>query len=123
MCLKAFARQRHQAKQRGIEWDLDFAEWWAIWESSGKLNQRGRGKNKYCMARKGDSGPYTLGNVKIITFQQNIIDYHKRNTKKEGRYERLKRMRDQGMTLAAIGAVEACSRQRVLQILQRGNGK
>lgn len=60
------------AKRRGIEFIITFEEWCNIWEKSGKFAQRGRKKAQYCMARFGDKGPYAIGNVEIITNEENI---------------------------------------------------
>ena len=69
--------QMHNAAYRGIEWKLTLPVWWHIWQESGKWDQRGRGKDKYCMARDGDAGPYAVGNVRIILCEQNASEsYH-----------------------------------------------
>ena len=73
----AFARQRQNARKRGIEWKLTLGEWWDIWTSSGKWSERGRGRG-YVMARIGDVGAYAPGNVKIITQVQNMDEYYER---------------------------------------------
>lgn len=62
--------QRKRAKQRGIDFQLTFAEFLAIWD--GRLPQRGKGSDQLCMARCGDTGPYAVGNVKIITAAENL---------------------------------------------------
>lgn len=67
---RKYISQRKSARHRGIEWKLTFAEWWDVWQSSGKWNKRGRG-NGYCMARFGDEGPYAVGNVEIILTKEN----------------------------------------------------
>lgn len=67
----AFSSQRKSADTRGIEWNLTFAQWFAIWQASGKLHLRGRGKGKYCMSRVCDSGGYALGNVHIQLSTEN----------------------------------------------------
>ena len=69
----AYYQQKRNAKVRGIEWGMTFPEWWGVWQESGKWRLRGRGKG-YCMARQGDSGPYTVGNVYICTVGQNFSD-------------------------------------------------
>ena len=74
-----FWSQRRSAKARGIEWYFTFEEWLHLWEKSGKLHLRGRTKGKYCMARKGDIGPYSIDNVEIIPFEQNNKDQHINN--------------------------------------------
>lgn len=67
-----FVRQRSNAKQRGIDWQLTFEEWMDIWNSSGKWGERG---NKgYVMARNFDTGPYAVDNVKIVKTEINSGD-------------------------------------------------
>lgn len=74
----AYTQQRNNARIRGIDWLLTFAEWWGVWSRSGKWSDRGRGRGKYVMARHGDSGPYQLGNVKIVHFEDNNREYIRR---------------------------------------------
>ena len=69
----SYLNQKRQAKQRGIEFNFTFLEWWRFWQNSGKWGKRGGGKG-YCMARFGDSGAYEVGNVEIITIGQNFKD-------------------------------------------------
>lgn len=64
-------QQRKNAAIRGIEWNLTFAQWFAIWQASGKLHLRGRGKGKYLMSRVSDAGCYELGNVHIQLCTEN----------------------------------------------------
>lgn len=68
---KAFHTQRLNALNRGIAWELTLEEWWAVWMESGKWEQRGRRKGNYVMSRPGDTGPYAVWNVSIVTNQQN----------------------------------------------------
>lgn len=68
---EAYRQQKNQAKARGIEWLLSFLQWIAIWQESGKLSMRGRGSGRYVMSRKGDCGPYAVGNVFIQTANAN----------------------------------------------------
>jgi len=75
---KVFSSQRGNSKTRGIRWELNFFQWWTLWEKSGKWNQRGRKKGNYVMARNEDKGPYALGNVKIITNTSNIKEHYNR---------------------------------------------
>lgn len=70
-----FHNQRQAASHRKIEWSLSFVEWMEIWLSSGKLAERGQGRGRYCMARKGDTGPYSADNVYITTCDNNVRDY------------------------------------------------
>jgi hypothetical protein len=73
-----FAGQRWDAQQRHIPFELTFEEWREIWEMSGKLSERGPRSHQYVMARFGDVGPYAVGNVKIITARENLIERHRR---------------------------------------------
>lgn len=69
--LDAYSSQKSSARKRGIEWLLDFDAWLRIWLASGKFHLRGRGAERYCMARRGDVGPYSEANVEIITNRLN----------------------------------------------------
>lgn len=71
---RAFYAQRQAAKQRRVEWQLSFNEWLEVWQQSGRLVDRGRGRGKYCMGRVGDTGPYAVGNVNIIAYEQNSAE-------------------------------------------------
>jgi hypothetical protein len=68
-----YTRQRENARKRGIAWNFTFADWWRIWQVSGKWDLMGRGFG-YVMARKGDCGPYAPDNVYICTSSQNAKD-------------------------------------------------
>ncbi|MDN7490552.1 Trp family transcriptional regulator [Burkholderia sp. AU45274] len=71
----AFSVQRSRAAYREIAWEMTFPEWWKIWSESGHWAERGRAHiGVYVMARFGDSGPYKVGNVEIITHSQNVSD-------------------------------------------------
>lgn len=63
--IRAFEQQKQSSSNRGITWALSFAQWYAIWQASGKLHLRGRGKGRYCMSRIRDEGGYVLGNVHV----------------------------------------------------------
>lgn len=64
--------QERNALARGIPFLLSFEQWLSIWTESGKLDQRGRGADKFCMCRFGDYGPYEVGNVFIGTGRENV---------------------------------------------------
>lgn len=66
-----YQRQRNNAAKRGIGFALTLAEWWAVWQASGKYHLRGRGIGRYCMSRIRDDGPYALGNVHIQSAVEN----------------------------------------------------
>jgi hypothetical protein len=73
---KRYAEQEYRAKQRKIDWLFTFESWWQMWQDSGKWAERGRKLGQYCMARKGDIGPYSPDNVEIILIEQNLSDAH-----------------------------------------------
>src|SRR5678815_5922678 len=64
---KAFNGQMSAARRRGIEFPMTYAEWLGVWQASGKLEQRGRLRDQYVMARFGDKGPYAIDNVYILS--------------------------------------------------------
>lgn len=66
----AFKSQKNNAKTRGIGWELNFWQWWTVWQTSGHWESRGRGQG-YVMCRKGDEGPYAVGNVFIAPATEN----------------------------------------------------
>lgn len=69
-----FSNQRKKAKARGDEWTLTFYDWWEVWYYSGRWNQRGVGRGKYCMARLCHDGPYEYGNVHIIPAVDSVME-------------------------------------------------
>jgi hypothetical protein len=74
----AYRKQKAQAKQRGIEWRLEYWEWLQIWQDSGHLDERGKLSGQWVMARNGDVGPYSANNVKIVHCETNNGDAAKR---------------------------------------------
>lgn len=72
---RAYNDHKFGAKKRGIAFLLTFSEWFSIWESSGHIDDRGRSLHQYQMARFGDSGPYAVGNVRIITCLDNKLEF------------------------------------------------
>lgn len=69
-----FDAQRGNAERRGIPFLLTFDQWLTIWMESGRLTERGRGAEKYCMSRVSDCGSYEVGNVFIQTGRTNVSD-------------------------------------------------
>lgn len=115
---EAFHQQRQNAKIRGIAWEMKLWDWWRIWDVSGKWSQRGRGQG-YVMARKGDTGPYSVDNVYIATSSQNIKDsyifrpYHLRKHNRPARQKtgeptprqkQIIELRSQGLKWSEVGA-------------------
>ena|SRR6478735_9847829 len=80
-----FQAQRGCAKKRGIGWELTFEEWLDIWLKSGKYDQRGKKPHEYCMARLSDAGPYMIGNVKIVTNDENRREFKPTRAQNIGR--------------------------------------
>jgi hypothetical protein len=74
---KKFTVQRARAKNCGIAWEMTFEQWLEIWTASEKLALRGKGVGKYVMSRHGDAGPYSVGNVEIVPYEQNAGDVNK----------------------------------------------
>lgn len=66
-----YSAHRYDAERRGIEFLLTFEEWVKIWLDSGHFHERGTRKGQYVMARFGDAGPYSVGNVRITTVEEN----------------------------------------------------
>jgi hypothetical protein len=71
---KAYTQQKSNAKRRGVCFELTFTEWLAVWMWSDKLSERGRGADRYCMARINDTGPYSATNVYITVNAKNVSD-------------------------------------------------
>lgn len=83
----AYSAHRNGAKEREIPFEMTFDEWWTIWKDY--FHMRGRGANDLCMARKGDEGPYAVGNVYLTTKLGNSVDYHDpRRAEKQAKKER-----------------------------------
>lgn len=72
----AYNGHKGGAKKRNIPFLLTFEQWRAIWQASGKWQQRGVKKGQYVMARFGDTGPYAVGNVRICTQTENHLEAH-----------------------------------------------
>lgn len=73
-----YRQHKNNALKRGIAWNFTFADWWRVWQESGKWEQRGRvtgGTLGYVMARYGDGDtPYSPETVYICTQSQNSKD-------------------------------------------------
>jgi hypothetical protein len=72
--ISRYRNQKAAAKKRGIPFLLTFEEWRDIWDTSGKLEQRGRRRGQYVMARFNDQGAYEVGNVRICTAGDNVAE-------------------------------------------------
>lgn len=76
---RRFNEHRNHARFRGVEWKMNLWEWWTIWQQSGKWDQRGSGQG-YVMCRKGDLGPYAVGNVFIAPSPVNCSEGQRKNS-------------------------------------------
>lgn len=79
---RAYRMQKRSAAYRGIAFNLTPYEFVRLWRESGKLSQRGRGRDKFCMSRINDSGGYEVGNVQFITNAENIRLYQLERARK-----------------------------------------
>ncbi len=71
----AFKLQRRASNKRNIPFLLTLREWWDIWCTSAHWDERGVGRGKYVMARKGpDIGPYEKSNILIQLCEKNSSD-------------------------------------------------
>ena len=61
----AYRQQVSNAKRRGCEWTITFADWWKMWQEDGRYGERGR--LKVVMTRIDFSIGFVPGNVKICT--------------------------------------------------------
>jgi len=66
---RRYQAHKGSARERGIEFRLSFAEWWALWEPH--WSRRGQKSLDMCMCRKADKGAYEVGNVRIATNREN----------------------------------------------------
>lgn len=77
----AFERHRRGAGYRGLPFHFTFEQWCQWWKDNlgpDWFQKRGKGHEKYVMARYGDKGPYALWNVKCITHAANSREQWKR---------------------------------------------
>lgn len=68
---RQYKMHRVNATGRKIRFLLSFDQWLSIWVGSGHLGKWGRSRGQYHMARHEDKGAYTVGNVRIITAEEN----------------------------------------------------
>ena len=76
----AYTRQKSKAKSRGIGFHFTFDEWVEWWGDD--IDRRGRKADSLVMARHDDAGDYEPGNVKKITFGDNVREQHPLNRTK-----------------------------------------
>lgn len=67
-----YARQKQDAKTRGIPWQFTPETWRAKWMANPeRWENRGNRAGQYCMARIGDTGPYSDENCVIVRVEAN----------------------------------------------------
>lgn len=70
-----FSQHKKNAKVRGIPFELTFVEWLRVWVESGHFDERSnKTADGYVMARRGDRGPYAVGNVEIVAHRINVAE-------------------------------------------------
>jgi hypothetical protein len=73
----AFLEQRNNAKRRGVQWAFhSFSEWRAWWVICGYDFFPLRGRDGLCMARYGDTGPYSATNTYCTTTHANLREHY-----------------------------------------------
>jgi hypothetical protein len=82
-----YRMQKVNAATRGIPFLLTFEEWMGWWEATGHYHEYGRKRGQYCMARKGDVGPYALDNIYCATATENQDDKNKLQQIRKSRRE------------------------------------
>ena len=84
---KAYHCQKYDAKRRGIEFLLTFEEWVSWWEMElgpDWMKLRGSKLGRFVMARKGDKGPYKVGNIKCVSASENHAEMRENRTAMSG---------------------------------------
>lgn len=67
-----FIQHRNNVLRKKLRWSLTLWQWWSEWNDSGRYHERGRQKQSYCMARRQNTGDYAVGNVVIMSIQDNL---------------------------------------------------
>lgn len=79
----AYQVQVRNSRWRGIPFQFSLEEWITWWEDNlgpDWIKKRGCTKGKFCMSRRGDTGPYSRENVRCTTHQNNVTDAVSNNT-------------------------------------------
>lgn len=72
--LVSYKEQRSKAVTNGVAWEFNFKEWVLLWEQSGKLHNRGTGKNQYVLSRIDSNLSFSADNSIIRTNSENAKD-------------------------------------------------
>jgi hypothetical protein len=81
---REFLQQRANARNRGIDWCLSFEQWRDWWLATGHVDERGRLRGQWVMARPFDSGPYEIGNLLCLRAEDNV---RQQNELRAGEYD------------------------------------
>lgn len=74
-----YQKHRALAKYRNIDFNFTYEQWFDWWMSHGvdkRLDIKWPGKDRPCMARYGDQGPYDINNVYFARNSDNARDSH-----------------------------------------------
>tara|TARA_R110000737_G_C14495981_1_gene471077 strand:- start:256 stop:837 length:582 start_codon:yes stop_codon:yes gene_type:complete len=79
-----YAQKSAAVNQRGIDFYLTYEQWITWWGDD--IVHRGKGKDKLCMCRYNDIGPYALWNIYKDTGSNNVRDAQRgRPSSKKGK--------------------------------------
>jgi hypothetical protein len=81
---RRFLQQRASAKYRGVEFRLSFEQWRDWWLATGHVDERGKLRGQWVMARPGHSGAYEVGNLECMRAEDNV---RQQNELRAGEYE------------------------------------
>ena len=115
----AFYDHKKGAARGHIPFLLTFEEWLKIWVDSGHMHERGCRKGEYVMARFGDKGPYAIGNVKIITCNENCSDANRGRKRSDETCQKISAVRKGKPT--RTGAVLSSKTKRKISKTKKGN--
>lgn len=73
---RRYTCHRANAKQRGIAFEIEYADWLQWWKDTGHYHERGNKRGQYVMGRIGDVGPYKIGNIICQQAQVNSVAAH-----------------------------------------------
>ena len=119
-----YHQHKGKALARGIEWRLTFEEWWGLWQTSGKWEQRGRRRDQYVMARFGDQGAYERDNVRICLAGENTEEMRRGLPPREWRgedadktadREAKRRLRENNVRVDPVRAAVAFNRRMIIR--------
>ena len=113
------------ARTRGIDFELTFDEWWAIWEPMWGF--RGRGRGRYHMCRHGDTGPYSVDNVYLGKHEENArlqpAIGNKGRPLPDEAVQKIIELREFGVMIYKISEHVGCSRGTVRRYIQEHEGR